>query len=109
MHFGDHVSENLRNILTCARQDFERERNPERVLQSMSLKRFAALIFRECPGLEPFAGSLDKIYKAFAEYKQVRSKQRHVAAVGCRKVSLFCGCNSTGAHATIHRTVCTTL
>ena len=53
-------------------QDFERERNPERVLQSMSLKRFAALIFRECPGLAPFAGSLDKIYKAFAEYKQVR-------------------------------------
>ena len=51
-------------------QDFERERNPERVLQSMSLKRFAALVFRECPGLAPFAGSLDKIYKAFAEYKQ---------------------------------------
>ena len=37
-------------------QDFERERNPERVLQSMSLKRFAALVFRECPGLAPFAG-----------------------------------------------------
>ena len=54
-------------------QDFERERNAERVLQSMSLKRFAALIFRECPGLAPFAGSLDKIYKAFAEYKQARS------------------------------------
>ena len=36
----------------------------------MSLKRFAALVFRECPGLAPFAGSLDKIYKAFAEYKQ---------------------------------------
>ena len=55
-------------------QDFERERNPERVLQSMSLKRFAALIFRECPGLAPFAGSLDKIHRAFAEYKQVSGR-----------------------------------
>ena len=53
-------------------QDFERERNPERVLQSMSLKKFARLIFQECPGLAPFAGSLDKIYKAFADYKQVQ-------------------------------------
>ncbi len=53
-------------------QDFERERNPDRVLQSMSLKAFARLIFKECPGLAPFSGSLDKIYKAFAEYKQVQ-------------------------------------
>ena len=37
----------------------------------MSLKKFARLIFQECPGLAPYTGSLDKIYKAFAEYKQV--------------------------------------
>ncbi len=70
-HFK-HLEQILRANLAPPLQDFERERNPERVLQSMSLKRFAALIFRECPGLEPFAGSLDKIYKAFAEYKQAR-------------------------------------
>lgn len=54
-------------------QDFERERNPETMLQSMSLKHFARLIFKECPGLAPFSASLDKIYRAFAEYKQVPS------------------------------------
>ena len=59
-------------LAICCPQDFERERNSESVLQSMSLKKFARLIFQECPGLAPFSASLDKIYKAFAEYKQVR-------------------------------------
>ena len=64
-------------------QDFERERNPEEVLQSMSLKKFARLIFKECPGLQPFSGSLDRIYKAFAEYKQVRGYR---VGYGCTPV-----------------------
>ena len=76
MHGQDHE---LITALVCL-QDFERERNPESVLQSMSLKKFARLIFQECPGLSPFSGSLDKIYKAFAEYKQVSGL--HVAC--CR-------------------------
>ena len=56
-------------------QDFAREADPEATLASLSLKRFATLIFRTCPGLQPYSGALDAIYKQFNDYKQARSWQ----------------------------------
>lgn len=52
-------------------QDFAREADPGAQLVSLSLKRFATLIFGTCPGLGPYSGALDAIYKQFNDYKQV--------------------------------------
>lgn len=39
-------------------------------LRSLSLKEFTGLIFEQCPGLEPFRGSLEEIYQSFNAYKR---------------------------------------
>lgn len=39
-------------------------------LASLSLKDFTGLIFDQCPGLQPFRGSLEEIYQAFNAYKR---------------------------------------
>jgi len=57
--------------LRAVLQDFAREADPSAQLVSLSLKRFATLIFGTCPGLGPYSGALDAIYKQFNDYKQV--------------------------------------
>lgn len=69
----------LRVISFDASQDFAREADPDAQLASLSLKRFATLIFKTCPGLQPYSGALDAIYKQFNDYKQVIS-------------GIYCGC-----------------
>ena len=39
-------------------------------LRSLSLKHFTALIFKLCPGLQPYAHMLDEVYARFLTYKQ---------------------------------------
>jgi Dcp2, box A domain len=61
-----------RQCTPAAWQDFAREADPGARLASLSLKRFATLIFNACPGLQPYSGALDAIYKQFSDYKQAR-------------------------------------
>lgn len=65
-----------RRCTPAAWQDFAREADPGARLASLSLKRFATLIFNACPGLQPYSGALDAIYKQFSDYKQARSCNR---------------------------------
>lgn len=49
-------------------QDFCRDRDPS--LPSLSLKAFAGLIFRHCPGLAPLLNDSQAIFAQFSAYKQ---------------------------------------
>ncbi|KAK9829260.1 hypothetical protein WJX72_004839 [[Myrmecia] bisecta] len=49
-------------------EDFFREK--DLTLKSLSLKDFTALIFTQCPGLQPYARFAEDIYKRFTAYKQ---------------------------------------
>lgn len=82
--------------LRAVLQDFAREADPSAQLVSLSLKRFATLIFGTCPGLGPYSGALDAIYKQFNDYKQVgyvsfeRSPQGAVVLVSEAAVPAQC-------------------
>ena len=49
-------------------QDFCRDRDPS--LPSLSLKAFAGMIFRHCPGLAPLQNDKQAIFAQFSAYKQ---------------------------------------
>ena len=49
-------------------QDFCRDRDPS--LASLSLKAFAGMIFRHCPGLAPLQNDRQAIFAQFSAYKQ---------------------------------------
>lgn len=51
-------------------EDYVRQKPENARLKSLSLRDFTGLIFEKCPGLEPFQGALDDIYKSFNAYKR---------------------------------------